>query len=87
MLVNISAMARIQDAHTVVTEMGPAVAIARVELGLSLTGGHTAVNLKRGMELLESGELTLESLKENTKAGPRQTIRDEVQGIPESAVG
>jgi rsbT antagonist protein RsbS len=53
MLANISSMARVQDAQTVVVGMRPAVAITLVELGLSLQGVHTALNVKRGMDLLD----------------------------------
>ncbi|HET8832963.1 MAG TPA: STAS domain-containing protein [Casimicrobiaceae bacterium] len=52
MIANISAMAQVLDAQTVVTGMRPAVAITLVELGMSLEGVHTALNVERGMALL-----------------------------------
>lgn len=52
MLANISAMARVLDAETVIVGMRPAVAITLVELGMELPGVRTALNVDRGMELI-----------------------------------
>lgn len=54
MLGNIAAMSRVLDADTVVVGMRPAVAITLVELGMSLAGVKTALNVDTGMELLRT---------------------------------
>ena len=54
MLANIAAMSKVLDAETVVVGMRPAVAITLVELGMPLKGVRTALDVEKGMALLQS---------------------------------
>jgi rsbT antagonist protein RsbS len=53
MLSGMASMASIMDAAVVIVGMQPAVAITLVELGLEMQGVDTALNMEKGMEMLE----------------------------------
>jgi rsbT antagonist protein RsbS len=63
-LSTIASISRVLDAETVVVGMRPAVAITLVELGLSLNGVRTALNVERGMELLAGAGAEEEPIEE-----------------------
>jgi rsbT antagonist protein RsbS len=63
-LANIASMAKVLDAETVVVGMQPAVAITLVELGMSLPGIRTALNVESGMHYLQSTAAAYEDEEE-----------------------
>ncbi|MGI5211426.1 STAS domain-containing protein [Plantactinospora sp. CA-290183] len=70
MLSTIASISAVLDAETVVVGMRPAVAITLVELGLSLNGIRTALNVERGMELLAAARREVEDEDEPVEAEP-----------------
>lgn len=54
MLSNIASMSRVLDAVTVIVGMRPQVAITLVELGVTLAGMRTALNVDKGLELINA---------------------------------
>lgn len=60
-LATIASIAKIMDATTVLVGMRPAVAITLVELGMSLKGIRTALNVDKGMKLLHDAMLEQEA--------------------------
>ena len=96
MIGNISAMSQILDAQTVLVGMQPAVAITLVELGLTLPGVRSALNVERGMAMLTASEAvagmavarreSLSLVSEQDVVLARQAVRKSAQQLGFSIV-
>src|ERR1700760_1002441 len=69
---NIANMSKILDAETIVVGMQPAVAITLIELGLPLKGVHTALNVEKGMQFLQT----------KIEIPPDEDLNDDDDSIP-----
>src|SRR5258705_3633050 len=76
MLGNIAGMSRVLDAETVVVGMRPAVAITLVELGMSLSGVRTALNVERAMDMLQASVATSVAAQENEPVNGHRPARE-----------
>jgi rsbT antagonist protein RsbS len=74
MIANISSMSRVLDAQTVIVGMQPAVAITLVELGLTLPGVKTALDVEKGMELLRGAVSHAQGTGPESDGNDRQDI-------------